>query len=160
MTMNKTKLQPPANLDLSSLHSPTEVRQWESEWQDYRQALVDEQNRERIKEQSAHAESNRNLTDQEYYDLAVKREAKEKERQAERAAAAKAEREAKEAYLASEPDTVDISENSEYLTLLRLQHRFSQGYVTTENSIQAWFPGYYHIVLHKPAPATAKRGSK
>ncbi|MCY0855743.1 hypothetical protein [Cupriavidus sp. D39] len=151
---NNTKLQPPANLDNTKLITPQEYDAWKDAWADYREAIHAEHERERLKEQSATAYANRNLTDAEYHAEAVKREKEEKSRQAERAAIARAEALAMDSYLSSQPDVADVCETSEYIYMLRLQHWFSFGYVMAEDSIQGWFPGYYAVKLHKPVPAT------
>lgn len=155
---NQTTLTSPANLDPFRLHTPAEVRQWESAWADYRQALVAEQNKQRIKEQAEHAESKRILTDAEYFELAQKRESAHQKRLAERLAAEQAEQAAKEAYLASMPDVAEVLERSEYAFILKLQHWMQLGYTCDENSVQGMLPGFWCVKLNKPA--TAKRGSK
>jgi hypothetical protein len=151
-----TKPQRPAPLDLTKLHTPTEVRQWKAEMADYHAALRAEEEQERLKEQTKKAHENRIILNaDEAYALAVEREAQRKAREAEQEAARQAERDAKAAYLASLPAVADVSERSEFHFLQTVIHWAGKGYSLSDDGIEAFLPGFYSCRL--TAPATTKK---
>lgn len=148
----------PAPLDPYKLHTPEEVDAWKAATRAYFDTIREEENRERMKEEAAKANANRTLNRQEYYEIAVQREAERQAQAAKREAERQAEQDAKDAYLASMPDVAEISAHSEYTFLLNLQHWFSKGYTISDDSIHAWMLGYYNVRLCRPTmPSKAKK---
>lgn len=82
----KATLARPADLDPTKLHSPAEVRAHRAEVEAYFAAVRAEADRLHRKEEAAKAEANKVLNDDEYYQLALEREAAKQAREAEREA--------------------------------------------------------------------------
>lgn len=117
----------------------------------YREAVREEENSQRLKEQAAEARNNRVLSRDEYYELAKQRKAEQDAKDAAREAERQAKEDAEAAYLASQPEIAEVMEASPYLFLVRFQHWASLGYIVTEDSPHAFQFGLYHASLKKPA---------
>lgn len=120
----------------------------------YRDALRAQEERTRKRDEAAKAHANRVLTDEEYYQQALEREAQKQAQAAERQAEEQRKKEEKAAYLASLPDVAEVSERSEFLFLQGVIHRAKQGYILEPNGIDAFMLGFYSCRMVKPeAPA-------
>lgn len=146
-----TKLQPPAPLDITKLHSPAEVLRHKAEQAAYFESVRAEEQRQRMKEQAEKAYANRVLTPDEYFAEALKRQAEQQARDDQREFERQAERDAKAAYLESTPDIAEVSERSEFSFLQGVIHWASKGYTLTGDGITAFLPGFYCCRLNKPA---------
>lgn len=151
-----TKIQQPEALDPSRLYTQEQYKNWKRQMAAYHDAINVEQEQKRKKEEAALAKANALLTDEEYDHMAQKRHAELKAKQAARAAEELAKKDADDAYLASLPDIAEVSERSEHLFLLKLQHWMSQGYRVDENSIVGFTPGFYCVRLNKSPAKDAK----
>jgi hypothetical protein len=153
MTNENTKLSMPEPLDTSKFYTREERRQHAAAVASYHETVRAEEQRQPLAEEAARAEANRVMTQEEYEALALLRYQEKVAKEAEQAAAEKAQAEAKEAYLASMPDIAEIEARSEFIFLSDVAHWFAKGYTADEKSIIGWIPGFYCVKLNKPAPA-------
>lgn len=131
ITMNKTLMPEP--LDLTRLHSPEEVRLHATKVAAYRDAVREEEEAQRRKQDAAGAAANAFLSEDDYFKLALKRQQEQEERDAQRQAAQKAEKDAEAAYLASRPEVAEVLDRCEYKFLFRVAHWLAQGYELSED---------------------------
>lgn len=161
----KTKNQPqqplrPADLSIYELHTPQAVIQHEAAMAAYHESLREWDQRHALLEKAKREPEDQHLTEQQYFELSVKRDAERRAKIAEREAAAKAQADADAAYLASLPAVAEISEASEFLFLSKLGHWFALGYQLTDDSIQHFVRGCYAVKLSRPTAVTAKKAVK
>ncbi|MDO8774306.1 MAG: hypothetical protein Q7K57_37455 [Burkholderiaceae bacterium] len=151
-----TALTKPAGLDPTRLHSPEEYQKWKSDTAAYFQGIRDAERAEQVKEQAVKAYENRILSSTEYFEMAVKREAENKAKQAEREAEQKAAALAEIDRLMASPETVEVLHRSEFTFMLEVIQWANRGYVL--NSLMSLMPGLCHAVMSAPAPAPKKAG--
>jgi hypothetical protein len=151
--MNTTTTTPikPADLDIYTLHSPEAVKAWKQDVADYHQALARIERAKEAKQQAAIAEQNRVLTDEEYYQEALKRKKIADDIAAERAAAEKAAALAEIERLMSSPKTVDVINRNEVLFMIEVIQWANRGYTMAENGFHSFGMGLYHITMNAPA---------
>jgi hypothetical protein len=154
-TMN-TKLQPPALLDNTKLHTRDEYKAWQDAMYEYYAAIRAEEQREARIAAAKEATANRLLSDHEYHALALQREAEKQARQAERAAAERAEQDAKESYLSSLPEVAEVSAHSPFIFLTEVCLWANRGYTLEDDGNVNFMMGFYTATLNKPAPAAKK----
>lgn len=145
--------QRPAPLDNSVIHHPRTIRAWKDAEYEYHAAI-----RAQALAAEAKAEASRKpkvLTEDEEYQLAVKRDAAKKAEQAKRVQQELDKEEAHQKYLASSPERVELLESSLYALLISVQHWCKKGYQIDETSINSIPPSLYacHLI---PAPKSKK----
>jgi actin-related protein len=142
-------IQIPAPLDNTKIHSPAVVRKWQHDMADYHAAKRNEELDAERKRQAEMAHANRVLNDDEYHQLAIQRENQKREKELERQVAELAKEKAKQEYLASSPEEVEISEHSDAEMLRLLQHWIQRGYEINFEAARYFQPGFYNIRLSK-----------
>jgi len=150
--MNQTTPTKPADLSIYELHSPEVRRQHRAEVEAYVQALRNIERQKEIKAEAIKAEATRPLTEDEYFQEAVKRNKQQQDKQAERAAAEKAAELARIDFLMSSPPVVEIMETNEYKFLATVINFASRGYTLGDNGIQHFGFGLFHCNLDAPTP--------
>ena len=139
-------IKQPEPLSKDRIHSPAEIRSWESANADYYQSLRDEEKRK--EEQERKRNQPKYLSDEEYYSLAKKEEEKKKGLAAKKEKEEEKERKQKEKFLASNPEVVKICETNAFTLVNLLQHWFSKGYQL--DNLEYWQPMCYALTLKKP----------
>jgi hypothetical protein len=152
--------QMPATLDNKKLHSPSEVRKWKQDMANYFAAQRAAEDAARRQEEADKAHANRILSDEEYYQQAIEQNNQRREKELERQAAAYAEEQERQAYLASRPDTVHISEVNEATFLRMLEHWINAGYAIDHDGMIYFQPRCYSLNLLKQEKKTGKGSSK
>ena len=105
------------------------------------------------------AHQNRNLNDDEYFAMAVKRKAENDLKIAERVAAEKAAALAEIDRLLSSPASVEVVQRSEFAFIREVIHWANRGFTMPDSGFMAMMPGMFHIVMDAPA-TTKKVGAK
>jgi hypothetical protein len=147
------KIAPPAQLDNTKIHTRDEYRQWQAANFEYH-AYLREQEQAAERQQAADLlESQREMTDNEYFVMAVEREKQRQKREAEREAERQQAAAEKAAYLASLPDVAVISESNPYCFVQEIMHWTKQGYSLAPNAEVDILFGLHRVCLDKPAPA-------
>ena len=149
----------PESLSIYVLHSPSEVRQHAAEMEEYFEAIRKIEYGKRIKAQAIIDEANRPLTEDEYFQEAVKRQKAQDDKQAEREAITKAAALAEIDRLMGSPEIAEVMHRNEYTFLQEVIQWSNRGYVLADNGFMCFMPGMYHINMQAPA-ATKKAGKQ
>jgi hypothetical protein len=152
-----TKPQRPADLDNTKLHSREEYRAWQDATYEFHAAVRAEEQRAATKAAAEAAQANRVLTPDDYWALAVEREAIKQARQAELQAAEQAKLDAAAEYLASQPDVAVIDATNPYGFLKQVTHWANLGYVLPDDADITMLPTFCAVKLNKPAPAAKRK---
>jgi hypothetical protein len=154
---NDNELKMPAPLGSHRIHTPGEVRAHEKAVAEY-WAAFHAQERERVEKiEAERAFACRVLTDQEYYELALEREAAQQARQLERDVAALAKEQEKQAFLQTEEPTVQILESTDFQFLTLVEHFIGRGYTFDWDGPRAFIPpSLYHVTMRKTEKKPAK----
>lgn len=150
MTM---KLTPPAPLDNTKIHTREQYKNWQNEMFSYYKCIRDEEEAAETKAAAALLESQREMTDTEYFAMARRRYEAQKARDAEREKQRQQAEEEKAAYLASLPDVAVISESNPVCFVQQIMYWTKQGYTLAENAEVDILFGLHRVCLDKPAPA-------
>lgn len=152
------KIEMPAQLDNTKIHTREAYRQWQREMYAYSEALREEEQEAERKAAAALQESQREMTDNEYFVMAVEREKSRQQREAEREAERQQAEAEKAAYLASLPDVAVISESNPVCFVQQIMHWTCQGYTLAENAEVDILFGLHRVCLDKSA--LAKKAAK
>lgn len=152
------KIVPPAQLDNTKIHTREAYRQWQREMYAYHAAICEEEQEAARKEAAALQESQREMTDNEYFLMAVEREKQRQQREAQREAERERIAEEKAEYMASLPDVAVISESNPVCFVDQIMHWTRQGYTLAPNAEVDILFGLHRVCLDKPA--AAKKAAK
>jgi hypothetical protein len=106
--MNTNELKMPEPLDRTKLHSPAVVRSHDKAVADYWQAVREAERAEAQAKEAAQAHSNRVISEDDYFQMAVARDNANRLKDLERQTAALAAEKEKQDYLASNPDVAEV----------------------------------------------------
>jgi hypothetical protein len=156
--MNTNELKMPEPLDRTKLHSPAVVRSHDKAVADYWQAVREAERAEAQAKEAAQAHSNRVISEDDYFQMAVARDNANRLKDLERQTAALAAEKEKQDYLASNPDVAEVVATNVAVFLNQLQHWHVRGYSVDFNGPLMTMPNLYHVMLNAPAKST--KGTK
>lgn len=140
----------PAPLPTDRYVSRAERLAWQRASDDYVASIrAEEQAAREAQQPKAESTGPHNLTDAEYDALCRQRWENQQAQQKEREQAKAAKEQAEAAYMASRPDTVQISEYSPHLFLVKYAHWIKAGYELPDDGVHTLQMGCYSATLHK-----------
>lgn len=160
-----TQIQKPADLPNDRYVSLAERRAHQNAIDDYNASIREAEQRERQK-QAAKTEPQqtgpRYLSDDEYCALRRKEWEEQQARDKAREEAEKAKQKAREDYLASDDDVVQILETSPYEFMLTFQHFVTRGFRLSGKGLEQFHPGFtgigcFQCTMVKATPTTARK---
>ncbi|HWV02971.1 hypothetical protein [Ralstonia sp.] len=147
-----TELKMPEPLDPTKYYSRAEAKAHADAVAAYFAEKREQEMRERAQAEKATPHV-RDISADEYEAMALKRYEAQQAKIAEREAAEKAKAQAEAEFMASRPATVQISESSPHMFLLKYAHWVSAGYSLPDDGVHAFTMGCYSATLHKATKA-------
>lgn len=141
----------PEPLSLYTLHTPEVVKQWKAEMADYYQELASIENAEKIKDQDEYAHQNRILSEDEYFQVAVKRQKVIDDKASTTAVEAKKAALSEIDHRMSSPATVDVINRNEFAFIQEVIHWANRNYTLANDGFHSFVSGLYHIQMTAPA---------
>ncbi|WP_413460091.1 hypothetical protein [Herbaspirillum huttiense] len=135
------------HVDISRLYSPAELQAIRQHNDSILQEAIKQEQEDKAQQVREEYEASRLMTDEEYYQYSLEREAEKQRKNREQELILAAQEQARLDFMDSSPPLVEIVESVPVIFLSQLQAWIKKGYMIDLNNVQYFAPGCFAVNL-------------